>query len=142
MAARTRTLAQVQYERAEAYRLYQTGLTQQQIGDLLGISRSQAGYDIRAQKQEMHKAALQLFHNWMMGKIAELDAEEAVHWQKWEESKRPRKRKKVGDDVEALPGARRRARVDEEERPGSPRHLAAILRISDKRVKLLRLAGR
>src|SRR5262245_39781499 len=85
---RGRSPDQIRKDRAEIARLYLQRLTQAEIGQRLGLSRQQIGYDLEAVREEWLNSSLMDFNRRKAEELARIDHVEAEYLAAWEASKR------------------------------------------------------
>jgi hypothetical protein len=128
---------EIRRDRAEISRLYLQRWTQAGIGERLGLSRQQIGYDLEAIRQEWLASAVMDFNARKAEELARIDRVEAEAWAAWEKSKNGREiatPEQTGGD-----GDRTRAATRKEEQQGDPRYLACVQWCVEKRCRLLGL---
>jgi len=87
MAAPKRQPFEIERDRAAITAMYLRGQTQQVIGEQLGLSRQQIGYDLgKIQEGWRTQTALALDEH-KAKELAKLDLLERIHWESWVESK-------------------------------------------------------
>jgi hypothetical protein len=133
-----RTPDQIRRDRAEIARFYLQRLTQAEIGERLGLSRQQVGYDLQAVRREWLQSSLVDFHARKAEELARIDRLEREYWAAWEESKKERQTS-ITEQTTDADGERLRAGIRKVEQTGDPRYLAGVQGCVEQRCKLLGL---
>jgi hypothetical protein len=133
-----RTPDQILKDREEIARLYLQRMTQREIGERLGLSRQQVGYDLEAIRQEWLKSSLVNFDARRAEELARIDRMEREYWDAWETSKKE-KETTTSEQVNKGGGEQTKAAIRKVEQTGDPRYLAGVERCVDRRCKLLGL---
>ena len=133
-----RTPDQILKDREEIARLYLQRLSQREIGERLGLSRQQVGYDLEAVRQEWLQSALVNFDARKAEELARIDRLEREYWDAWEASKQERETVST-EQVSGGRGDRTKAAIRKEQPSGDPRFLAGVERCIERRCKLLGL---
>lgn len=133
-----RTPDQILKDREEIARLYLQRWTQAEIGRKLGLSRQQVGYDLEAVRQEWLQSSLVNFNALKAEQLARIDRLEAVHWEAWEASKKPRETT-LSEQTDGGDGKRVRAQIRKEDQYGDPRFLAGVQACIKQRCDILGL---
>ncbi len=140
MAAKTRTPLERERDLRLMAALYLRGLTQHEIGQRLGVSRQQVGYDLRALQWRWQESALADFHAKKAAELAKVDELERTYWEAWERSCQAREtstqERTHGADGQAE-GGRVKAGVRKEKRDGNPEFLRGVERCIEMRCKIL-----
>lgn len=76
--------------RQQAARLYMQGLSYEQIGDRLGVHKSQISRDLAKVRQEWRESADRATGEWVAQELARLEAIEAEAWAAWKRSTQDR----------------------------------------------------
>jgi transcriptional regulator with XRE-family HTH domain len=82
-----RTPTEIEATRAEIARLDRSGLTQQQIGEQLGMSQQLVSYNLRKIRHQYLKAQVINRHAIVIEKLAELKDIKREAWERYEQSK-------------------------------------------------------
>jgi hypothetical protein len=131
-----RTPDQIRSDRAEIARLYLQRWTQAEIGQHLGLSRQQVGYDLAAIREEWLQSSLVNFGARKAEELARIDRLEREFWGAWEASKKE-KETTTSEQVNKGGDEQIKAAIRKEERTGDPRYLAGVERCIERRCKIL-----
>jgi hypothetical protein len=131
---------EIRRDRAEIARLYLQRWTQAEIGQRLGLSRQQVGYDLNTVREEWLQSSLVDFNARKAEELARIDRLERVYWDAWEASGKE-KETTTSEQVSKGGGGdeRTKAAIRKEERTGDPRYLAGVQWCIDRRSKILGL---
>src|SRR5262245_11776437 len=133
-----RTSDQIRRDRVEVARLYLGGWTPAEIGQQLGLSRQQIGYDLEAVRQEWLRSSLVDFNAKKTEELAKIDRLEREYWAAWEASKKERQTS-ITEQTTDAEGERLKAGIRKVEQTGDPRYLAGVERCIEQRAKILGL---
>jgi hypothetical protein len=131
-----RTPDQIRHDRAEIARLYLQRYTQAEIGQQLGLSRQQVGYDLDAVRAEWLQSSLMDFNARKAEELARIDRLEREYWTAWEASQQGRETTTTGQTTDPR-GERVKAEIRKEEQHGDPRYLAGVQWCISKRCEIL-----
>jgi hypothetical protein len=129
---------QILKDRAQIADLYLQGKLQVEIGALLGLSRQQIGYDLKAIRQEWLQSSLMDFNARKAEELAKLDRLEREYYAAWEASKQERQTS-ITEQVTGAGGDKLKAGIRKEEQTGDPRYLAGVQWCIEQRCKILGL---
>src|SRR5262245_35177432 len=133
-----RTSDQIRRDRVEVARLYLGGWTPAEIGQQMGLSRQQIGYDLEAVRREWLQSSLVDFNARKAEELAKIDRVEREYWEAWEASKKERQTSTTEQTTDA-DGERLKAGIRKVEQTGDPRYLAGVERCIEQRAKILGL---
>jgi hypothetical protein len=129
---------QIRQDRAEIARLYLQRRTQAEIGQRLGLSRQQVGYELEAVRKEWLQSSLMDFNARRAEELARIDAVEQEYHLAWEASKKERQTS-ITEQITTPEGERLKAGIRKEEQTGDARYLEGVQRCIDQRCKILGL---
>jgi hypothetical protein len=129
---------QISKDRAEIAHLYLQRLTQAEIGQRLGLSRQQVGYDLDVVRKEWLQSSLLDFNARKAEELARIDRLEREYWAAWEASKKERQTSTTEQTTDA-DGERLRAGIRKVEQTGDPRYLSGVQWCIEQRAKILGL---
>jgi hypothetical protein len=129
---------QIRKDRAEIARLYLQRMTQAEIGQHLGLSRQQVGYDLNAVREEWLQSSLMDFNARKAEELARIDRLEREYWDAWEASKKERQTSTTEQTTDA-DGERLKAGIRKTEQTGDPRYLSGVQWCIEQRCKILGL---
>jgi hypothetical protein len=129
---------QILKDREEIARLYLQRWTQAEIGQKLGLSRQQVGYDLGALRQEWLQSSLLDFTARKAEELARIDRLEREYWDAWDASKRERETSTT-EQTRDDDGQRVKAAIRKVGQTGDPRYLAGVERCIEQRAKILGL---
>jgi hypothetical protein len=121
-------------DRALIASLYLQGKFQSEIGQVLGVSRQQISYDLKAIHATWRSLPDAELNELRAKELARIDVLEREYWQAWEHSKRPKEitnTEKEGDRIKV--GKR------SEQRSGNPAFLSGVMNCITLRSKILGL---
>jgi hypothetical protein len=146
MAERKRTRAQREQGLEQLSALLLEGKPQTVIAELLGVSRSQVGYDAKTLRERWRESALVNVDEMRARELANLNHLQDVYWQAWEDSRKEKatttsttEKKVSGDGSQDGAPLRQRAELTKETRDGNPAFLAGIERCIARRCELFGL---
>jgi len=131
----TRSRFQRESDRRTVTKLYLQGKTQSEIGEIVGVSRSQVGYDLAVVRKQWLKQTSIALEEHTAQQLAELGMVAGEAWAAWERSLSPREI----TIVEQVDDGTRKAVIRKEERDGSSSYLEIILRCIERRCRILGL---
>jgi hypothetical protein len=129
---------QIRKERAEIARLYLQRMTQAEIGERLGLSRQQVGYELKAIRREWLESSVMDFNTRKAEELARIDHVEREFLTAWERSKAARETTTT-EQTTGGEGDRVKAAIRKEQQVGDPRFLAGVQSCIEQRCKILGL---
>lgn len=133
MAAPKRNRVQREIALAEVAAYYLSGVSQHQIAERQGVTRSQVQYDLRILRTRWHEAALRDFDERIAEELAKIDNLEREYWDAWERSTgRASAVTRERGGAPELPMSAAAARSK-----GNPGFLVGVQWCIDRRIKLL-----
>lgn len=134
-----RTQTEIQNDRQEVARRYLEGETQAAIGDKLGFTRQQIGYDLKAIRKAWLESSLIDFNDAKARELAKIDNLEITYWTAWDRSNQAKRTETTtvrGEDGQTISVA-----IKEEQLTGDKRFLDGVESCIDKRIKIFGLAA-
>jgi hypothetical protein len=128
----------IRKDRAEIARLYLQGNLQHEIGEKLGLSRQQIGYELKAIRKEWLASSLMDFNQKKAEELARIDRMEAEAWVSWETSK-GQKETTLTEQTTGGDGDKLKAGIRKEAREGSVDYLKVVQWCINKRCEILGL---
>src|SRR5262249_7786011 len=125
-------------DRAEIANLYLQRKTQREIGEQLGLSRQQIGYDLDAVREERLQSSLMGFNKRKAEELARSYHLEPQYPLAWEASKQVHETTAT-EQIRGGEGERVKAAIRKEDQTGDPRYLAGVQWCIEQRCKLLGL---
>lgn len=133
-----RTPFQREKDLVEIARCYLHGMSQMEIGEMLGVSQSQISRDLKVLRERWQKSALLDINEAKAQELARIDNLEREYWEAWRVSCGER----IDTETEQIAGAgangdRKRVKVKKVKLAGDPDYLAGIQWCIEMRCKIL-----
>jgi len=132
-----RSKAKREFDRAEIARLHLQGQTQERIAQALNLSRPTVAREIKILIDLWRERAIADVSGVRGQELAKLDQISAEAWAGWQRSQQERTGRVVEES--GRQGANRRARIETHSQNGDPQFLQTLLRVAERRAKLLGL---
>ena len=132
-----RSKAKREFDRAEIARLHLQGQTQEQIAQAVGLSRPTIAREIKILIELWRERALADTTAVRGQELAKLDQLAAQAWAGWHRSQQERTGRVVEES--GRQGTNRRARIETYSQNGDAQFLQTLLRVAERRAKLLGL---
>lgn len=133
-----RTRRERERDLARISKYFIRGYTQAQIGEIIGRSQQQIGYDLRQMMKRWRAEYILNMDELVQRELVKIDNLEATYWEAWDRSIQEKKTKSQGKSQDS-DGFRNTAQLRTEEMLGNPAYLEGVRWCIKRRCELLGL---